>query len=198
MVIIGLVAGIWFFLWRRKQARQNQKPNQTTPPDAHYYGGAGDGKQELDSTPLTAMPPTSSPRPSTLKPTPPSRSDNVSPVSFHAPPLPMHSELQGHGFPPPPPNQPELQGHNTYPMHPQHPQHAYQPQPAYGQMPSPISPSEAHGQQIYEMHGHQRPQMHEAYGQPVRPQRAELGSMSWQSGPVNNTYHEMDGGWQGH
>jgi hypothetical protein len=194
VLVMGLVGGIWLFVWRRRQARQNGQTNQNTAVTTDHFS-PGDGKAELDSTAILG--PTSSPRPSTLKLVPPSRSDNVSPISFHAPPpLPLHSELQGqHMFPASTPNHPELPGQNAYSPQQQYP---YPPQQhGYGQLPSPspVSPVGIQGQPFYEMNG-QRPQMYEMHGMPAQPQRAELGGMGWQSGPVG-TYHEMDGGWQG-
>jgi hypothetical protein len=55
----------------------------------------------------------------------------------------------------------------------------------------PYLASEAHGTAIHEAPGQQGQHMYGAQG----PQGAAQG-VGWQSGPVNS-YHEMDGGWQG-
>ncbi|KAK6083882.1 hypothetical protein SCUP515_01578 [Seiridium cupressi] len=181
VVVICLIAGLAFFFWRRSQPQE-----QGDKLGAIQASHPGNGKPELDSTGLAAMPPTGSPSPSTLKVSSPQRADNVSPVSAHGNGnLPSHPELQGHcTYPPPAPNQLELQGQNTYPQ-----------QPQYHQRPEPVS--EAYGSPIHEAPGQHGQQLYEAQGQPVPTQNAGYNGMGWQRGPVNS-YHEMDGGWQGH
>jgi hypothetical protein len=204
---LALVAASIFFIRRRRQAMntmQNQGNQPTTQVFSTGNGGDGPGKPELDSTGV-ARPLPVSPSPSMLKPNPPARVDNVSPVSAHGgSTLAPHSELQGqNAFAPPPPQHPELQGQNAYPPPQQYPPQYPQPFPqrpelagqyAYPQQSYPSPPSEAYGQQVYEAPGQSRLQMYEAAGQPVQPQQTNQG---WQSGSVVNQYHEMDSGWNG-
>ncbi|KAI1858198.1 hypothetical protein JX265_010866 [Neoarthrinium moseri] len=187
-VIVGLllIAGVAFFIWRRRRAAKDWQHTPIALGDTDTHG-----KPELDSTAVAAVP-AASPSPSTLKPNVPTRTDNVSPVSTHGtyPQYPQQSELPGqHGYSAPAPQspqQPELPGQNGFSAPPAHyynqselPNH----QP-YSEMPSPAS--EAHGQQIYEAPGQNRPDMYNASHQ----------GASWQSGPVS-THYEMDGGWTG-
>ncbi|KAK9415837.1 hypothetical protein SUNI508_10137 [Seiridium unicorne] len=181
VVVLCLIAGLVLFFWRRSQPQE-----QGDKLGATQVSHPGNGKPELDSTGLAAMPPTGSPSPSTLKVSSSLRVDNVSPVSAHGNGnLPSHPELQGHyTYPPPAPNQLELQGQNTYPQ-----------QPQYHQRPEPVL--EAYGSPIHEAPGQHGQELYEAQGQPVPTQNAGYNGMGWQSGPVNS-YHEMDGGWHGH
>lgn len=200
--VVGGIAligtGIWFVIRHRRNNRNNiaQSVQQTQPTDPSYPG-----KPELGGTVLAVPPPSHSPSPSMMKqhghpsPVPSPRPDTISPISGanspYSPPPPHGAELHGQHPPPFPfPNTSELQGQNAYP-----------PQPTYaGSHPS--SPGhvqqypgaqEAYGQQIYEAPGQQQRPIYQADSRPIHPPRAELQGMGWQSGPVQQEYHEMDG-----
>lgn len=83
---LALIAAVVFFFWRRSRKAKIQVAT-------NVESDVGAGKPELDSTAAAAAlasPPSSSPSPSALKGQPPSRADNVSPVSAH-----NTSELHG-------------------------------------------------------------------------------------------------------
>jgi len=201
---------------RNARKRRNAQP----PPIPLSDGspGAFGGKAELAGAAVMGAVPPPSPSPSTMKlnghsPAPYS----ISPVSAHssAYPPPATPELQGH-HPPmpqfnshfPPPDRPELQGQTYKPNGALPAHHAELPGPyghaapppnrpeLYGQAYSaPTAPRPPHaygGQPVHEFPGHHA--VYQADSRPV-PQRAELQGMTWQSGPVQHSYAELDGGY---
>ncbi|KAK8045382.1 hypothetical protein PG993_005406 [Apiospora rasikravindrae] len=110
--VVGIVLGLgaigavlFYFMWRRRHAKGGNKEEATQ----NLTNDPGDTtwKPELDSTAPAVIPTTGSPSVSSLKPDPPTRADNVSPVSAHGPPKP---ELSSTPVPRP---QPELQGNHV-------------------------------------------------------------------------------------
>ncbi|RYP71180.1 hypothetical protein DL771_004980 [Monosporascus sp. 5C6A] len=177
--VVGAVVGLAFiaagafFIWRH-----SRKAKSAVNADGDLRTGTG--KPELDGTVVAVgpvPPPTSSPSPSGWNKQPPSRTDNISPVStqqktseLHAQsPATQASELHAQS---PGPQMSELHGQNGLPS-----------QTANAYFPA-SGPQQAFGQPVYEAPVQHPTQVHEMHGQP---------DTSWQSGPIMQ-YHEMDGG----
>lgn len=185
---LALIAAVVFFFWRRSRKAKIQVVT-------NVESDVGAGKPELDSTAAAAAlasPPSSSPSPSALKGQPPSRADNVSPVSAHntselhgQSPAPQMSELharQGGGSTAAAAAaaaRPELPGQNSFDARAA----ATSNHPLYSS--AGHNAQEAFSQQVYEAPVQHPTQVHEMH--------AQSNTTNWQSGPVLQ-YHEMDGG----
>ncbi|KAK7743721.1 hypothetical protein SLS62_010500 [Diatrype stigma] len=187
LVLIGVMA---FFIWHRSRKAKTQ----VLAGNAESGAGTA-GKPELDSAALvsTTLSPSASPSPNALKTQPPSRVDNVSPISAH-----HASELNGQNPIQRQPHTSELHAQSPGPqlsgLHAQGAAGSSSPGPRSelsGQdailsahpanslhSPGGHSAHEALGQQVYEAPVQHPAVVHEMHAQPV---------------PISQHY-EMDGG----
>jgi len=217
-VVVGLslIGIVVFFVMRNARRKRNAGPAPIVPLNNDTAGGFN-GKAELAGIPLTAAAvPPPSPSPSTMKLNGHSPiTHSVSPVSAHSSAYPPPGTPELHGHPPvpqfsghfPPPDRPELQGQMYKPNGALHAHHAELPS-QYGHANAPPNRPELYGQaystpmaaptppyggqRVHEFPGHHA--VYQADSRPV-PQRAELQGMGWQSGPVQHSYAELDGGY---
>ncbi|RYP58643.1 hypothetical protein DL769_008860 [Monosporascus sp. CRB-8-3] len=176
--VVGVVVGLAligvgaFFIWRRaRKAKSAVAANGDMHP--------GTGKPELDGTVVAVAPPSPpkfSPSPNGSNAQPPSRTDNISPVSATQKASELHgrspatqaSELHAQS---PVPQMSELHGQNTLPS-----------QTVNAYFPA-SGPQDAFGQPVHEAPVQHPTQVHEMHAQ---------NNTAWQSGPIMQ-YHEMDG-----